>query len=194
MHIPERYSRPSVRFCISYEIDEEMIEKLLEAINGMRVAIAYMKLGIASKMLLPSDCRERGIAMSGQISVEPLSRSLKPVCPRDVHEMRYEERGIHWKEIEEKDSCVASYHCGYFGCSIRYNNEEGYFTVVDTPDIATYVEEPGVNQLLCARHHTWMCYVKSDGTKTGFMWRCGVDGCDQTHADIEHLWLKQPEL
>lgn len=116
---------------------------------------------------------------------EVLSRKLKPTCPRDNRVMRLETRGIRWKDNPASDSqIVASYHCDFEGCSVRYNNSYGYFTVIGTPDQPYFLEEPGVNILQCPRHGTWLYRCKGEPTDGGFHWRCGVDGCDYAHTGI----------
>jgi hypothetical protein len=60
----------------------------------------------------------------------PLSRTLKPLCPRDNHIMTYEEKSVRCKDdSEDGTQTVASYHCEFEGCSVRYTHADGYFTV-----------------------------------------------------------------
>src|SRR5579871_2304055 len=104
--------------------------------------------------------------MPHQTASHSLNRSLKPLCSRHDHLMAYEEKGIQWSE--ESDSgkslqTVASYHCGYFGCSVRYSASEGYFTVIDTPDRPHFVEEPGANIFRCTRHGGWLYRSSGEG-------------------------------
>lgn len=132
--------------------------------------------------------------MPPETKSEALSRSLKPVCPRENHELRYEEKGISWMEESDHVRTVACYHCGYFGCSVRYTPGEGYFTVIDTPNLPNFVEEPGANILQCPRHGTWLYRFRKEGENSGFGWRCGVDGCDYVHADVEGQWFRPSEL
>ncbi len=112
-----------------------------------------------------------------------LSRDLKPLCARHDHVMAYDEDGIRWKEGLEKHSPyqeVSSYHCGYFGCSVRYTAGEGYFTVVDTPDHPHFMEEPGANIFQCPEHRTWMYRSGEPGDSR---WRCAVEGCRHSHDE-----------
>ena len=123
-----------------------------------------------------------------------LSRSLKPVCTRENHEMRYEEKGISWKEQGGSIQTISSYHCGHYGCSIRYTHTDGYFTVVDTPDYPHYIEEPGANTLQCPVHGAWLYRFKKEDQEGGFAWRCGVDGCTYSHRDDGVTWFQPSEL
>jgi hypothetical protein len=85
---------------------------------------------------------------------------------------------------------VATYHCGFGGCTVRYAPERGYFTIVKAPDLPVFVEEPAVNTLQCAIHNTWRYRsTKSDGS--GFEWCCGCEGCDYCHLDVPGNWLCQ---
>jgi hypothetical protein len=125
--------------------------------------------------------------MLQQITSEQLSQNLEPLCPRDNHRMRYEGKGIHWKwEADDSVHTVASYHCDFEGCSVRYNHTDGYFSVVDTPDHPFFVEEPGVNILQCPRHGAWLHrsrYENNNNNNDALEWRCGVEGCDYVRAD-----------
>jgi hypothetical protein len=118
-------------------------------------------------------------------SEKVLSHSLEPICPRDDHRMRYEAHGVTWKELpsDKHPQTLDSYHCGFEGCSVRYDLLNGYFTVVFTPDMPYFVEEPGVNLLRCPRHGTWLYRheKKHDHTDEHYEWRCGVDACDYVH-------------
>ena len=127
--------------------------------------------------------------MPPQTTASDLSRSVKPICPRDNHVMHYEGTGISWQECGEAQA-IPSYHCGYFGCSVRYTHTDGYFTVVDTPDLPHFVEEPGTNLLQCPRHGTYLYRGAVSDKDGGFEWRCGVHGCDYVHADIESAWYR----
>jgi len=119
--------------------------------------------------------------MPPQISAELLSPTLKPACTRDNHLMHYEAKGITWPEDPEGSSvhAVSSYHCNYFGCSVRYTHTDGYVTVVDTPERPHFVDEPGANLLQCPRHGTWLYRIKDESaTIRSSVWHCGVEGCD----------------
>ena len=121
-----------------------------------------------------------------QTSENLLSHSLEPLCPRDDHRMHYEAKGISWKATPEEKhkETLPSYHCNFEGCSVRYDTANGYYTVVLTPDQPFFVEEPGVNLLQCPRHGTWLYRAKSHHTDARFSWRCGVEGCDYSRADL----------
>jgi hypothetical protein len=85
---------------------------------------------------------------------------------------------------------VATYHCGFGGCTVRYAPEHGYFTIVKAPDLPVFLEEPAVNTLQCPMHNTWLYRrTKSDGS--GFEWCCGCEGCDYCHMDVPGNWLRQ---
>lgn len=115
------------------------------------------------------------MSQPGKSSTDSLSCSLKPICCRHNHPMSFEENEIRWKKGEETQT-LHCYHCSDPGCSVRYTPAEGYFTVIDTPVAAHFVEEPGVNLFQCPRHGTWMYRCKMDGGKK-FEWRCGTDDC-----------------
>ena len=108
-----------------------------------------------------------------------LSSKLSPLCPRDEHRMNYEAEGIHWRPVpdENREEALPSYHCGYAGCSVRYDLLNGYFSVVNTPDQPFFIEEPGVNILQCPRHGTWLYRSASNNGDSGTTWRCGVEDC-----------------
>lgn len=110
-----------------------------------------------------------------------VSRTIRPVCPRDGRVMRYEGKGIQWKS-EGKALFFASYHCDFEGCSVRYAPSEGYFTVIDMPNLPHFVEEPGTNLLQCPRHGTWLFRGRGERDPAVFSWQCGVEGCDYTSA------------
>jgi hypothetical protein len=115
--------------------------------------------------------------MFGKSSRETLSRTLEPLCTRHDHVLAYDADGISWREGPDRYSplqTVSSYHCGFFGCSVRYTPGEGYFTVIDTPDRPHFIEEPGANVFQCPHHGTWM--YRSRGEE-GSRWECGVDEC-----------------
>jgi len=108
-----------------------------------------------------------------------LSHTLEPLCPRDGHVMGYEKKSLQWKEAASGTvQTLSAYHCNLEGCSVRYTHTDGYFTVVETPDIPYLVEEPGANVLQCPRHGTWLHQARRQTGELG--WRCGVEGCDYT--------------
>lgn len=119
--------------------------------------------------------------MANQLYAERLSASIKPVCPRDGRVMRYEVEGIAWNTEKDRQT-VPSYHCGYQGCSVRYAAADGYFTVIDMPDLPIFVEEPGINLLRCPRHGTWLYRSTKRPADESVVWRCGVSECDYASA------------
>jgi hypothetical protein len=117
--------------------------------------------------------------MSLQPTSLRISRDLSPLCSRHEHVMRYEEDGIRWKEeLDTKMQTVSSYHCGYMSCTVHYAPSEGYFTVVDTPQIPHFIGEPGVNLYICPRHGTWLYQSRAEGDTQRLVWRCGIENCD----------------
>src|SRR5438874_13362234 len=77
-------------------------------------------------------------------SVDVLSRHLKPLCSRDNHVMKYESGGSRSNTGDR-----ASYHCGFVGCSVRYNSTDGYYMLIGMADHANSVDQPGVNTASC---------------------------------------------
>ncbi len=76
-----------------------------------------------------------------QALCDALSQTLEPLCPRDSHVMAFEARRIRWTdESEGQVRHIPSYHCDYEGCSVRYNLKDGYFTVIDTPELSHFLE------------------------------------------------------
>jgi hypothetical protein len=80
-----------------------------------------------------------------------LSRHLRPRCSRDNHVIKHESGGSR-----ANTGGQASYHCGYLGCSVRYNSAAGYHMVMGIPKHTYAVDEPGVNTLKCPRHDDWL--------------------------------------
>ena len=107
------------------------------------------------------------------VRADVLSRHLKPLCPRDNHVLKYESRGLP-SFVEDQ----RSYHCGFDGCSVRYDIADGYYTLLAIDEHAYRLEEPGVNTLKCPRHNSWLYRQEDLGTETGVRWCCGVEGCD----------------
>ena len=123
--------------------------------------------------------------MPQSLLLDALSETLKPLCPRDNHVMRFEANGIRWKDDAESAlRTVRSYHCDFEGCSVRYNHTDGYFMVVDTPDHPFFVEEPGTNILQCPRHGTWLYRCREEHSDVALAWRCGVEGCDYVRDPV----------
>ncbi len=106
-------------------------------------------------------------------SADILNSHLKPLCSRDNHIMKYESRGSR-SNVENQ----ASYHCGFEGCSVRYNSTGGYYMLIGMPNHANPVDEPGVNTVKCPRHDHWLYRRQKVDAKPGVDWRCGVEGCD----------------
>src|SRR5215467_5000406 len=121
-----------------------------------------------------------------QIAPEKLSQSLKPLCPRDSRLMHFDARGLAWQHGQGHDT--PSYSCEYEGCSVRYTPLDGYFSTILMPDLPQAVEEPGVNLLQCPRHETWLFRAVAENAGDALIWRCGVAGCDYTHADCGPAW------
>jgi hypothetical protein len=116
-----------------------------------------------------------------------LSKTLKPICPRDNQPMNYEAKGIYWQSASEDHiQTMASYHCNFMGCGVRYDHMNGYFTVLKVPERPFLVEEPSTSPQ-CARHGTWLYRCEDEQNDSGFAWRCGVEGCDYVHADVGGL-------
>ena len=138
----------------------------------------------------PEIFRREGEASMHKTLSDVLSSTLKPLCPRDSHAMHYEAKGIHWKNDSGDTESMPSYHCGYIGCSVRYTHEQGYFTVVKTPEQPYFVEEPATNLLQCPRHGAWLYRCRNEKEDL-FHWRCGVEDCQHTHADVPGAWLRE---
>ena len=134
--------------------------------------------------------RREGEASMRQTLSDVMSRTLKPLCPRDSRVMHYEAKGINWKGGSGDTESMPSYHCGYIGCGVRYTHEQGYFTVVKTPEQPYFVGEPATNLLQCPRHGAWLYRCRSE-KEDHFHWRCGVEGCQHTHADVPGVWLRE---
>jgi hypothetical protein len=132
--------------------------------------------------------KEKEEQMQEQTPSLKLSRSIRPLCPRHNYLMNYAEKGVNWKDGAAGElQSLRSYHCDYFGCSVRYTPEEGYFTVVDTPDVPHFVEEPGTNMHRCPRHGAWLYRCKEDHAADAYVWRCGVEDCDKFIKDTATL-------
>jgi hypothetical protein len=102
-----------------------------------------------------------------------LDPNLEPLCPRDNKVMRYEASGL-----PSGTDNRPSYHCGFEGCSVRYDLINGYFTLIGMPEHINPVEEPGVNALSCEKHGSWLYRRRDQGREWGSTWCCGVEGCD----------------
>lgn len=119
-------------------------------------------------------------------SADILSSHLKPLCPRDNHVMKYESGG---SRASTRDH--ASYHCGYVGCSLRYDATDGYYTLMGTPDHTYSVDEPGVNTVKCPKHGHWLYRRVDIDAEAGVRWCCGVKGCDYGYdAKTKGDWVR----
>ena len=101
-----------------------------------------------------------------------LDAKLEPVCPRDKKIMRYEASGL-----PSGTDNRPSYHCGYQGCSVRYDLVNGYFTLVGKPKQITPLGEPGVNTFKCEKHEVWLYCNRNQANEWGDQWCCAVEGC-----------------
>jgi hypothetical protein len=109
-----------------------------------------------------------------KISVaDVLSRHLKPLCSRDNHVMKYQAGGSR-----SNTAFQPSYHCGFEGCSVRYDASAGYYMLIGMPDHANPVDEPGINTAKCPKHGDWLYRRKNIHGEAGVDWCCGVVGCD----------------
>ena len=123
--------------------------------------------------------------MTEKISLQKLSASIEPVCPRDRHIMRYDSKGIPTLGAADDDDALPCYRCD---CTVRYTPLDGYFTVIETPELAQAVEEPGINLLRCPRHEAWLYRAFSDAPGEDLVWRCAVEGCDYLRANFGPAW------
>jgi hypothetical protein len=105
-----------------------------------------------------------------------LNSHLKPLCSRDNHLMKYEAG-----RSRSNTGTQASYHCGFEGCSVRYDATDGYYMLIGMPGHANPVDEPGVNIAKCPRHDHWLYRRRNIDLGPGFGWCCGVEGCDYRH-------------
>ncbi len=119
-------------------------------------------------------------------SADVLSGHLKPLCPRDNHVMKYESRGSRANTGDH-----ASYHCGYSGCSVRFNSTDGYYMLMGMPGHTYAVEEPGVNAEKCPMHDRWLYRRQNIDVEPGVRWCCGVEGCDYGYdAKTKGDWVR----
>ena len=115
-----------------------------------------------------------------------LSSSLKPLCPRENHVMKYESSHSRSNSGDE-----ASYHCGFEGCSVRFDATDGYYMLVGMPDHANAVDEPGVNTVKCPIHGRWLYRRENIEAEPGVRWFCGVEGCDYGYnANTKGDWVR----
>jgi len=106
-------------------------------------------------------------------SADVLDRHLKPLCSRDNHVMKYEA-----DHSRSNSGNLASYHCGFEGCSVRYDATDGYYMLIGMPNHANPVDEPGVNTTKCLSHNHWLYRRRNTDREAGVDWCCGVEGCD----------------
>ncbi len=119
-------------------------------------------------------------------SADVLGRHLKPLCPRDNHIMKYKPRCSRLNAENQ-----ASFHCGFGGCSVRYNPNNGYYMLIGMPDHANSVDEPGVNTVKCPRHDRWLYRRENIYAEPGVRWCCGVEGCDYCYnANTKGDWVR----
>ena len=128
--------------------------------------------------------------MTQQTELQKVSEELRPLCPRDGRVMHFDRTGVSWREAG-KQQARPCYSCADRGCSVRYTPLDGYFTAILMPDLPQAVEEPGVNLLKCPRHETWLFRAVAENAGDALIWRCGVPGCDYTHADCGPAWPSQ---
>ena len=119
-------------------------------------------------------------------SVDVLSSHLKPLCSRDNHVMKYESGGSR-----TNTGNPSSYHCGFVGCSVRYNSTKGYYMLVGMTDHTYAVDEPGVNTMRCPTHGRWLYRRENIDAEPGVRWCCGVEGCDYGYdAKTKGDWVR----
>ena len=115
-----------------------------------------------------------------------LSSHLRPLCSRDNHVMKYESRGSRSNSENH-----ASYHCGFEGCSVRYDATDGYYMLIGMPEHPNRVDEPGVNTVRCPKHDHWLYRQENFDAEPGVHWRCGVEGCNYGHnANTKGDWVR----
>jgi len=120
------------------------------------------------------------------VSADVLSSHLRPLCPRDNHIMKYESGSSRANTGER-----ASYHCGYAGCSVRYDSTDGYYMLVGMPGHTYAVDEPGVNTVKCPRHNHWLYRRENIDAEPGVHWCCGGEGCDYGYdANTKGDWVR----
>lgn len=119
-------------------------------------------------------------------SADAMSSHLKPLCSRDNHVMKYESGGSRTNTRKQ-----SSYHCGYVGCSVRYNSTHGYYMLMGMPDHTYTVDEPGVNTVKCPRHNHWLYRQENIDAEPGVHWCCGVEGCGYGYdANTKGGWVR----
>jgi hypothetical protein len=120
------------------------------------------------------------------VSADVLSNHLRPLCSRDNHVMKYESRNSRANTGDR-----ASYHCGYTGCSVRYNSTDGYHMLMGMPGHTYAVDEPGVNTVNCPSHKHWLYRRENIAAEPGVRWCCGVEDCDYGYdAKTKGDWVR----
>jgi hypothetical protein len=130
--------------------------------------------------------------MTQDASLLKLNDAIESVCPRDCHLMRCHAHKTEWPTTEADASTMPCYYrCDYLGFSVRYTRYDGYFTVINTPDLPQAVDEPDVNLLECPQNHAWLYRSTALNQGDRLVWRCGVEGCDYTRADFGPAWANR---
>jgi len=107
-------------------------------------------------------------------SVDVIRSLLKPLCSRDNHVMKFE-----FGCSRANTGHQSSYHCGYVGCSVRYNSTHGYYMLMGMPGHTYAVDEPGVNTVKCPIHGRWLDRRQNMDAERGVQqWSCAVEGCE----------------
>jgi hypothetical protein len=119
-------------------------------------------------------------------STKVLSSHLRPFCSRDNHVMRYESGSS-----KANSGQLASYHCGYEGCSVRYDSTEGYYMLMGMPEHAYIVDEPGVNTMKCPVHGGWLYRRENIDAEPRVRWFCGIEACHHGYiANTKGDWVR----
>lgn len=119
-------------------------------------------------------------------SADVLSPHLKPLCPRDNHLMKFESG--HARSNPEHQP---AYHCGFQGCSVRYDSTDGYFILLGVDGHLYRLEEPGVNRLKCPVHNCWLYRQENLVIAPGVRWCCGIEHCDYSFvAPTKGDWVR----
>ena len=120
------------------------------------------------------------------VQVDILKSGLDPLCPRDNRPMKYES-----PRSRSNPEHQASYHCGFDGCSVRYEPLSGYYTLIGVDGHFFRLEEPGVNTLKCPMHNAWLYRKDNLNTESGVRWCCGVEHCEYCfYAPTKGDWVR----
>ena len=151
----------------------------MQSVSGFNPIPANTILSLATRSLV----QEKFMTIA---SADVLSGHLKPLCPRDNHIMKHESSGSR-----ANSGSHPSYHCGYVGCSVRYDSTHGYYMLMGISGHTYVVEEPGVNTLKCPTHNHWLYRREDVDAKPGVCWCCGVEGCDHRYdANRKGDWVR----